>query len=193
MNALPRTNWHMTIREYLAFEEQSDIRHEYVAGEIHATAGASRRHGLIVMNVAGQLWAALRGGPSETHANDVKVQAAVDVIYYPDVVVTCDPDDRDPLIVNAPKVVVEVLSPTTATTDRREKMIYYRQIPSLLCYLIVHQDQRRIEQHWRDNVEDPWEFSMLLPELKSVVRTPGLDVEMSFDEIYQGVSFDPVE
>lgn len=62
MNALPKSSWLLTVEEYLAFEEHSDVRHEYVGGEIHAMAGASRRHGRIVTNISGQLWTALRGG-----------------------------------------------------------------------------------------------------------------------------------
>lgn len=190
MNALPKTHWFMTVEEYLCLEERSDVRHEYVAGESHAMVCASRRHGMIVTNIAGHLWTALRGSRCETHTNDVKVQVAEDMIYYPDVVVTCDPDDSDPLIVTSPTLVVEVLSPTTATTDRREKMIYYREMSSLLCYLIVHQVKRRIEQHWRDNTGDMWEFSLQLETLTKEIRIPGVDVSLTFDEIYEGVSFD---
>jgi Uma2 family endonuclease len=190
MNALPRSNLFMTVEEYLGFEEQSDVRHEYVGGEVQAMAGASRRHGQIVMNIAGHLWSALRHGTCETHTNDVKVQAAPDFIYYPDVVVTCSSDERDPLVIRHPVLVVEVLSPGAAATDRREKMIYYRNIPSLLCYLIVHQDERRLEKHWRGNTGDPWEYDLLLEALCSEIKIPELDVQLTFDEVYEGVSFD---
>lgn len=180
----------MTLEEYLAYEEQSDIRHEYVAGEVHAMVGASRRHGQIVMNIAGQLWTNLRGSSCETHTNDVKVRVAQDIIYYPDVVVTCSAAESDPLIIQHPTLVVEVLSPSTASIDRREKMVSYRKIPSLLCYLVVYQDERRIEKHYRNDTSEPWEFDLLLDVYNSVLNIPGLDVQMTMDQVYEGVTFD---
>ncbi len=190
VNAQPRTCWFMTVDEYLAFEKQSDLRHEYVAGEVHAMVGASRRHGLIVMNIAARLWQALRGGPCETHTSDIKVQAARDIIYYPDIVVTCSDGEDDPFIIKHPTFIVEVLSPSTASTDRREKMIYYRNMPSMLCYLVVHQDERKLERHWRDATGDPWEFDLLLKSHNSRILIPSLDIELTFDEVYEGVQFD---
>ncbi len=145
MNALPRSNWFMTVEEYLDFEKQSDIRHEYVGGEVHAMAGASRRHGQIVMNIAGHLWIGIAARNSAKRTQMMsRFRQRQTIIYYPDVVVTCSSEEQDPLIIKHPVLVVEVLSPGTAATDRREKMIYYRNIPSLLCYLIVHQDERRL-------------------------------------------------
>lgn len=71
MNAPPKSSWLLTVEEYLAFEEHSDIRHEYVGDEIHAMAGASRRRGRIVANIFGHLWTALRGGSCEVATNDI--------------------------------------------------------------------------------------------------------------------------
>jgi Uma2 family endonuclease len=106
------------------------------------------------------------------------------------VTVTCSPDEHDPLIIKHPTLVVEVLSPGTAATDRREKMVKYRNIPSLLCYLIVYQDERKLERHWRAATGDPWEFELLLETLNSRITIPGLDVELTFDEVYEGVHFE---
>lgn len=191
MNALPRTSWFMTIEEYLDFEMTSDVRHEYVAGELHALAGSSERHQIIAFNIASSLRDRARARDCRIVLNDVKLQVASAFIYYPDIMVLCDPTDDDPYVKERPTLVVEVLSPTTASTDRREKMVKYREISSLLCYLIVHQDERRIEQHWRDNAGDMWEYSLLLETLNSRIAVPGLDVELTFDEVYEGVSFEP--
>lgn len=120
--------------------------------------------------------------------NDVKLQVAANLIYYPDVVVT-DPDDADPLIITRPTFVVEVLSPHTANIDRREKMIEYRKLPSLLCYLVVHQEERRVERHWRDAVGDPWELDMVV---EGAVKIPGLDVTLALDDIYEGIDHEAV-
>ena len=190
MVALQRTNWFMTVEEYLAFEEQSDVRHEYIAGEVHAIAGSSERHQIIAFNIASALRRAARERGCRVILNDVKLQVEPDFIYYPDSMLLCDPADDDPYIKERPSLVVEVLSPTTATTDRREKMVKYREIPSLLCYLVVSQDERKLERHWRAAVGDPWEFELLLESLNSRITIPGLDVELTFDEVYEGVSFD---
>lgn len=184
MSALAKSSWLLTIEEYLAFEEQSDIRHEYVGGEIHAMAGASERHQLIAFNIATEMREAARKRGCRIILTDVKLRVARDVVYYPDIMVVCDPDDDHPYIKERPSVVVEILSPSTAATDRREKMMYYRQLPSLLCYLIVHQDERRIERHWRDSVDAPWELEMIVDDGVSI---PGLDIQIALDEIYEGV------
>ncbi len=190
MNAQPRTCWFMTIEEYLAFEAQSDARHEFVAGEVHALAGSSERHQIIVFNIASGLRERARELGCRVLMNDVKLQTVEDFIYYPDVMVVCDPVDDDPYVKKRPIFLVEVLSPSTASTDRREKMIYYRNIPSMLCYLVVHQDERKLERHWRDDTGDPWEFDLLLESHNSRIMIPGLDIELTFDEVYEGVQFD---
>ena len=74
---------------------------------------------------------------------------AQDVVYYPDVLVACGPAPDDPYVESEPCLVVEVASPGTETTDRREKLAAYKKIPSLGAYLIVAQDRQRIERHWR--------------------------------------------
>ena len=190
MNALPKTNWFMTVEDYLSFEGTSDVRHEYVGGEIFALAGASLRHAEIVGNIHYRLRDAVRDRGCRVVTNDVKVQAAEDVIYYPDVVLTCDPDDNGPYVLHSPVLIVEVLSPSTESIDRREKMVGYRKISSLLCYLVVHQDERRVEQHWRDAVGDPWEYTLQLEDFTREIAIPGLDSKLTFDGIYEGVEFD---
>ena len=190
MTALPKTNWFMTVQDYLSFEEKSDVRHEYVAGEVHAMVGATERHQIIAFNIASALREeALRRG-WRVILNDVKLQTDVDTIYYPDIMVLCDPDDDDPYIKTRPTLVVEVLSPSTESIDRREKMIGYRKISSLLCYLVVHQDERRVEQHWRDAIGDPWEYTLQLEDFTREIAIPGLDSKLTFDGIYEGVEFD---
>src|SRR5207237_1346998 len=103
----------------------------YVAGAIYEMTGASRRHAQIVANILVRLRPATRGTPCQVYVNDVKVRAAHDIIYYPDVVVTCDANDTDEYLVNTPCLVVEVASPSTAMIDRREKLANYRRMDSL--------------------------------------------------------------
>lgn len=183
MNTLPKSSWLLSVEDYLAFEEQSDVRHEYIGGEIHAIAGASERHQLIVFNVASALRETARACGCRIILNDVKLQTD-DAIYYPDVMVLCDPNDDDPYIKERPTLIVEVLSPTTVVTDRREKMVAYRRLPSLLCHLVIHQSERRIERHWREIVDEPWELEMVVD---GTVKIPALQVQLALGEVYEGV------
>lgn len=140
----------LTLEEYLAVEEASDIRHEYVGGVTHALAGTSKRHNRITLNIARQLMDAAAGGPCRVYSIDVKLRAEGDVIYYPDVMVSCGPEGTDPLIEDAPCLVVEVASPSTSIIDQREKLLAYKRIPTIEAYLIVEQDRRRVHRFWRD-------------------------------------------
>ncbi len=185
MDAVARFRWTLTVDEYLAFEERADARHEYVGGEVHAKVGASERHQLIALNIASTLRDAARKFDCRVILGDVKLQASADTIYYPDIMVICDPVDDDPYIKQRPLLLTEVLSPSTAAIDRREKMLAYRRLPSLLCYLVVHQAERRVENHWRETVEAPWGLEMVVD---GPVAVPGLDVRITFAEIYEGIN-----
>lgn len=162
--------------EYLALEARSPVRHEYLAGDVYAMTGASLRHNVITLNIAALLRAHLRGTPCRTFVADAKLRIAkVSAYYYPDVMVTCDPRHltvgSDDLVVEAPKLIVEVLSASTEGTDRREKLIAYRGIPSLQEYVLVAQDEAKIEIHRRHG-DIGWEIVTLSPgdpvELKSL-------------------------
>lgn len=139
--------------EYLEGERLADVRHEYVAGEVFAMTGTSRKHNTIALNLAILLRNALRGRGCGVFMSDLKVRvAAQSSYYYPDVVVTCaasDLADDHTEVLESPCLIVEVLSPSTAGIDRREKRFAYRQLDSLTDYLLVEQDTRRVELHRR--------------------------------------------
>ena len=174
----------MTLDEYLEFERKSSVRHEFVEGEIYAFAGASRRHSLIVTNLVIALGTAARGSTCEVHSNDVKLQVTGRNVYYPDVMVVCDPEDVDELIVSRPCLVVEVISPPTQLVDRREKLFFYRQIESLEGYLIVEQDERRVIYHSR-SADGGWARAELSGSGRLSLTC--LETELSLDQIYEGV------
>lgn len=136
--------------DYLAGEELPGPRHEYVAGQIFAMAGATKTHGTIAGNIFFRLRAELRGTPCRAWVADMKVNVATaHAYYYPDVVATCaDEDlrsDSPQSFVTAPKLIVEVLSPSTEKTDRREKLLAYRQLSSLQEYVLVDQERQWVE------------------------------------------------
>lgn len=140
--------------DYLALEEQSPIRHEYVDGELYAMAGGSQRHNRIALNTASALLSGLRGTPCQVFMSGVKLRVAHDnAFYYPDVVAACN--EASPLageekIVADPFLVMEVLSPSTETTDRREKLAAYRRVSSVKEYVLVSQDRQQVEIYRRE-------------------------------------------
>jgi len=173
----------MSIDEYFAFEEASSVRHEYVDGQVHAMTGVTRQHSRITMNVAARLWVAARGGPCRVHQGEVKLRVG-DRIYYPDVMVACGAEPRDARIEDAPSLLVEVLSPSTERTDRGEKAIIYRGIASLGAYIIIDQERRWVERHWRDP-RGRWQRELLTETGQLSVAEP--PVSFTLDEIYEGV------
>jgi Uma2 family endonuclease len=140
----------LSVEEYLRREERARVRHEYVAGHVYAMTGATIRHNKIVRNMVTALHAAAGGGPCQVFVNDVKVRIGDERFYYPDVVVACAPVDDDAVYVTDPCLIVEVTSPSTRATDRREKLLAYGRLPSLQAYLIVDHRRRRVEWYVPD-------------------------------------------
>ena len=140
--------------DYLAAERAAPVRHEYVAGEVFAMAGASKVHGTLVMNAAIALRQHLRGAPCRVWMADMKVRVKADsAYYYPDVVVTCDASDLGPDApkdyVEAPKLILEVLADSTEPVDRREKLLSYRHLDSLEEYVLIDQNKAWVEVYRR--------------------------------------------
>jgi Uma2 family endonuclease len=158
-----------------------------VGGMVYAMVGATKRHNRVIGNISARLLGASRGGPCRVYTEAVKLRVE-DVIYYPDVMVACGPEgeDEDPLIEEAPCLVVEVASPSTESIDRREKMLAYRSIPTLRAYLIVAQDDRRVERYWRGE-DGEWRQGEAVGEGSKVpIPCPG-PMEITLSEIYEGL------
>lgn len=185
--SLPKERLSLGVAEYLAGERDCAVRHEYVAGQAYAMAGASARHNRIALNIAGRLNDLLADGECETFMADMKVRVAPDLFYYPDVVVTCDPPGADPYFRTEPRLVVEVLSPTTERTDRHEKLAAYRSCPSLQEYVLVSQDGTVVELHRR--AADGWQTELFTqPDDRCFFDSVGLTLTLS--DIYRNVRFD---
>jgi Uma2 family endonuclease len=172
MSSQPTT--YLTPEEYLAIERRAEYKSEYIDGGMVAMTGASRRHNLIAVNLTRELSQQLRGRPCESYAGDMRVRVASTRLYtYPDVVVVCgEPqfeDDYVDTLLN-PTLIVEVLSESTELYDRGKKFGFYRTIESLTEYLLVAQDEHRIEQY----VKQPDERWLL-----SDYRSPEADIEMT--------------
>jgi Uma2 family endonuclease len=145
----PAPHRNYSIHDFVALEEYSNVRHEFLAGQIYAMAGGTPQHGAFAANVIGLLTAHLRGRRCRVHTSDVRVRvAATGLDTYPDVSVVCgeielDADDRH--AVTNPIVVVEILSEGTADYDRGEKLDHYKRIPSLREVMLVSHAERRID------------------------------------------------
>lgn len=173
--------------EYLALEETSSVKHEYVAGTLYALAGTTRRHNRIAMNIGARLWEAARGTPCRVAMADVKLRlkAGDDTLfYYPDVMVSCGPEPENPLFEDAPCVVVEVTSPSTEGTDRREKSLHYKGLGSLRAYLIVAQETRRVTYFYRDEGGRWWDAEVAE---SGTVPVPCPELTLTVADIYEGV------
>jgi Uma2 family endonuclease len=171
-----------TYDQYLQFEKDTGIRHEYVGGELYAMVGASRRHNEISGNIYSALRTQARGSGCGVYLLDAKLRVKNHVTYYPDVMVTCDSTDDDPLEVKRPCLVVEVLSPGTERTDRREKMISYSNMSSVQSYLIVSQDQQLVVRNWRTGSgSEDWETEL---HTSGSLPIPCPDMSLSLEDIY---------
>lgn len=141
---LPAHQATFTADDYLAWEPTQLDRHEYLDGEVFAMAGAEDRHVTVSMNIAFALRQHLTGSPCRTYMSDMRLQvAAVNSYFYPDVLVTCSAlDAASSLVKTEPKLIIEVLSPSTAAYDRGLKFGHYRSLPSLQEYVLVDLDSR---------------------------------------------------
>ena len=135
----------LTMAEFLAWEAQQSERHEFYRGEIFAMVGGSARHNRVILNLASRIGDHLDGTPCQVFAEGVKVGLA-DGYLYPDVMVTCGKAVAgDEQVVHDPKLVIEVLSPSTKGYDRRDKFILYRSLASLRQYVLIDPVDRRVE------------------------------------------------
>jgi Uma2 family endonuclease len=175
----------MTVSEYLEMERRSEVRHEYLDGEIYAMSGASKRHNRIGNNLNRHLDPHLRGGPYQVFTFEVEVYIEVlNTFYYPDLVVSCDPEDNDEYFVKSPVLVVEVESPSTSTIDGREKLLAYRKLASLREYVILAQDKISA-QVFRLDEEGTWLSELLGPT--DDLRLDSVALAIPLASLYEGV------
>lgn len=147
----------LTDEQYLALERAAEFKSEFLNGEMYAMSGASMGHLRIQQNLAGALYAALRGTRCEAFGSDFRIKVSSRAYFYADVSVACQPvtaDEHDDNLTN-PAVIFEILSPSTEKFDRGTKFQLYRTIPSLTDYILVSQEEIRIEQFTRQT-DDNW-------------------------------------
>jgi len=184
---------YLTPAEYIDVERKAVTKSEYLSGQIIAMSGASNAHNIITMNTAYQLYNQLVDEDCLVYASDMRVRVHALVSYfYPDITVVCgEPrfeDDVFDTLLN-PTVVIEVLSPSTAAYDRREKFTRYQQITSLKEYILISQNRIHLEHHLRqDKQENQWSATEF-QKLEDVVSVTSIECELLLGHVYRRVTF----
>ena len=166
-----------TAADYLAWEAEQPERHDFLDGEVFAWVGAEDRH----VTVAGNLYIALRqhlsGSPCRTYMSDMRLQvAAANCYFYPDILVTCSAQDlASSQVKTEPRLIIEVLSPSTAAYDRGLKFSHYRNLPSLEEYVLVDLDTRTTDCY-RKGADGLWVLHPFAKGATVTLASVALDV-----------------
>jgi Uma2 family endonuclease len=180
--------------EYLVRERLAEFKSEYYDGQIYSMAGTSYRHTVILMNLSGELYTRLKGGPCRPSSTDLRLSIENGKAYtYPDIMVICGgpqfADQNFDTVLN-PALIIEILSPSTESWDRGGKFERYRAIESLQEYVMVWQDRRLVERHARragEWIATRWDGEEDVLSLESI----GCNVPL-FD-VYRDVTFDEAD
>ena len=187
MVALRDTYSRMTPEEFLVWEKTQEIRHEYVNGDVVAMAGGTIAHNDLAVSLLLRLAPHVKSRGCRINVADVKVQIRRRY-RYPDLVVTCD--DRDKRAINLfqyPKVIVEVMSPSTESTDRGKKWREYQSIETLQEYVLISPNETAIEVY-RRQPDGIWQY--VTYESGSQFHLESLEFTCAIEEIYESVVLD---
>ena len=187
MVALRETYSRMTPEEFLAWEKTQEIRHEYVNGDVIAMAGGTIAHNDLAISLLLRLAPHVKSRGCRINVADVKVQIRRRY-RYPDLVVTCD--DRDKRAINLfqyPKVIVEVMSPSTESTDRGKKWREYQSIDTLQEYVLISPNELAIEVYQRQ-VDSIWQY--VTYESGSQFQLESLEFACAIEDVYESIVLD---
>ena len=188
MGLAEKIQW-ISIDEYLAGEEISQIKHEYLDGVGYAMVETSDRHNRIAGNIFNALHIHLADNPCEPFMESMKVRVDPKTCYYLDVLVACEGAEANPYYRNEPRVIVEVTSPSTERIDRIEKLSAYKQISSLQEYLIVSQETVRIDLY-RRLPDQSWQCE-LFTQPSEELHLESVNLTLSVAHIYRRGTFPP--
>ncbi len=190
MVAQPKTPT-FTVAEYLAMEDASDTKHEYLDGYIYAMAGGTPDHATLGAQVVTELVVALRGNPRRVYDSDVRVQLSPTRYVYPDAAVSCDERDRrggQDKEIHYPCLIAEALSDSTAANDRGDKFAAYRAVETIQDYLLINQHRIEVEHYHRradDTDDDAWDYRAHGPGDR--IAIDNLSITISVDNIYDKI------
>lgn len=174
----------MSRSEFLAWEHEQLEKHEFWQGEVFAMTGARQAHVMVAGNVFALLKSHLRGKPCRAYISDMQLEVeAADAVYYPDVVVSCDPADLlAERVLRRPTVVIEVLSDSTAAYDRGVKFAAYRKLSSLKEYVLIDPERRTLEI-FRRTEQDDW--LLVTRDAARGLVLPSLAFEAGLDAVFE--------
>jgi Uma2 family endonuclease len=172
-----------TVEAYLEFEKSAEVRHEFVDGSMLAMAGSSLRHNEIIFRIRALLTSFAQAKKCVIATESLRVMTKATRYRYPDVVVSCAPQN-DECSIDQPCFIAEVLSESTANTDNNAKLEEYTRLPSLQRYAIIAQDVRRVIVYKRN--ADGWGVEILEA---GEIDVPCLETKLSLDQIYAGLEF----
>lgn len=180
----------MTAAEYLAFERASETKHEFINQTLIPMAGASRKHNFIALNIASLIWHFVRNTILEAYQTDMRLLNPLTGNYfYPDVMVSGGEgklvEDGFFDTLTNPRLIVEVLSPSTAIFDKTDKFIACRSIETLKEYVLVSTDKVMVEIY-RRNADNTW-YSIVETDLNASVHFESIGHDMPLKEIYARV------
>jgi Uma2 family endonuclease len=176
-------------QEYLSIEQDSKLRHEFRYGLVYAMAGSSDYHDELCLNLIELLRQKARLQDCSVRSGNVKVNYKDDFFYYPDAFVTCDPRDRDDRYIKRyPKLIAEVLSPSTENFDRNDKFKDYQQIEALEEYVLISQNEMQVECRRRagGGVGGEWEIEIYRAGDRMILKS--MEMEVAIEELYRGVN-----
>lgn len=180
----------LTDEDYLRIEREAFEKSELLNGRVVAMAGASENHNVISSNVFGEIWTQTRKGDCRAFSSDMRVKAKKGNYYYPDIVVVCGErkfeDNKKDILLN-PKVIIEILSKSTKLKDRNEKLDAYMSLADLTDYVLVEQDEMRIE-HFIKITEKEWKVNLLTEKTDRLILE-SINCEITLAEIYREVKF----
>ncbi len=179
----------ISVEDYLAGEQQSSVKHEYVAGLIYAMVGARNAHNIIASNTLISMGQQLHGKPCRAFNSDTKIRVRMSNqtrFYYPDVSVICRPNPQSDVFQDLPSVIVEVLSESTRRIDDGEKREAYLTIPSLTHYILLEQSAIGSVVYERGSAGFE---RRVLTELTDSIPLPEMNIILSLAAVYDGIEF----
>ena len=179
-----------TEQEFWDTEEKSEVRHEFINGQLYAMAGGTLAHAKICGNIFAAAKARLRGKRCNALNSELKVKVeATGDSFYPDATIYCPPSrfvGKGDHTLLTPSVLFEVLSDSTKKFNRESKMLFYQKIETLTDYVLVDAERICVEHFSRDSLDEDWRWR-LYTQRSHVVRFPKLELELPLEEIYEDV------
>jgi len=185
----------LSVKEYINYEMEHDLKCEFHDGEIFALAGGTINHGVLCGNIYSELGKALRAKESDCNSYSSEIKLFIESVksfLYPDSMVICGDvkeSSKDKNAVVNPILISEVLSKSTSDYDRGDKFYKYRQIPTLQEYVLIHQDKMVVEIFFKQPSSDLWKISRYEGE-SEIIYFESIDVKVKMTDLFYNTRLD---